>query len=213
MRELKLNTLGRYGKNASNLVLEEHSHCEVPAGCGGVVLRWRNPDDGLPFLLRIFTTHTCQVFLDGIVPPSTRSMIPFGPHVFSLIVSDLPAGAAAFAFAAIHDETEVSSRPRVSPPSRRRTAILTAADGRWKYTTTAPADDTWMRADFDDSGWPAMTQRPAPVFDQKDPQRYRLDSMLKTGAVCLGVEGPAARIWVRRSFHLVSARPPEPGKS
>ena len=34
MRELKLNTLGRYGKNASHLVLEEHSHCEVPAGCG-----------------------------------------------------------------------------------------------------------------------------------------------------------------------------------
>jgi sulfatase modifying factor 1 len=28
-------------------VLEAHSHCEVPAGCGGVVLQWRNPSAGL----------------------------------------------------------------------------------------------------------------------------------------------------------------------
>lgn len=36
-RELKLNSLGRYGKGGSRLVLEEHGHCEVPVGCGGAV--------------------------------------------------------------------------------------------------------------------------------------------------------------------------------
>ena len=40
----KLNGPDRYRKRSPRLVLEEHSHCEVPAGCGGVVLRWINTD-------------------------------------------------------------------------------------------------------------------------------------------------------------------------
>ena len=45
-RQLRINTLSRYRGRPPRLVLEEHNHCEVPAGCGGVVLRWRNFSDG-----------------------------------------------------------------------------------------------------------------------------------------------------------------------
>jgi hypothetical protein len=38
-KDLRLNSLSRYTKRSPEYVLEEHSHCEVPAGCGGVVLR------------------------------------------------------------------------------------------------------------------------------------------------------------------------------
>ena len=33
---LRLNTLNRFRKHSPRLLLEEYSHCEVPAGCGGV---------------------------------------------------------------------------------------------------------------------------------------------------------------------------------
>ncbi len=45
---LNLNNLDRYTKLSPRFVLEEYSHCEVPAGCGGIVLRWRNPEVGIP---------------------------------------------------------------------------------------------------------------------------------------------------------------------
>ncbi len=48
--ELKLNTIGRFVKRSPCLALEQHNHCEVPAGCGGVVLRWFNPSRGIPIL-------------------------------------------------------------------------------------------------------------------------------------------------------------------
>ena len=50
-RELKLNSISRSSKQSPRLVLEEHGHCEVPAGCGGVVLRWRGHDDPIPVKL------------------------------------------------------------------------------------------------------------------------------------------------------------------
>jgi hypothetical protein len=48
MSKKALNSLDRFRKHPGQLVLEEHGHCEVPAGCGGVVLRWRNPNPSPP---------------------------------------------------------------------------------------------------------------------------------------------------------------------
>src|SRR5687768_6072864 len=53
--DLKLNGLSRYAKESPRLVLEEYGHCEVPAGCGGVVLRWRNPDQPIPMVVHSFS--------------------------------------------------------------------------------------------------------------------------------------------------------------
>lgn len=39
-RDLELNSIDRYVKSSPRFVLEEHSHCEVPAGCGGGVWEW-----------------------------------------------------------------------------------------------------------------------------------------------------------------------------
>jgi hypothetical protein len=38
--DLSLNSIDRYRKRSNRLILEEHRSCELPAGCGGVVLRW-----------------------------------------------------------------------------------------------------------------------------------------------------------------------------
>lgn len=115
-RELKLNSLGRYGKGTSRLVLEEHGHCEVPAGCGGAVLRWRNPNSGLLFLLHAFGNDNGRILLDGAPPSSARPLVPFGEHVLSLAVTELVPGAVVPGFAAIDDESQFGF-PRVSQPT------------------------------------------------------------------------------------------------
>src|SRR5438132_10346894 len=130
-RDLKLNSLGRYGKGSSRVVLEEHGHCEVPAGCGGAVLRWRDPNAGLLFLVQLFAAGPSKMFIDGKEPASGWPLIPFGDHVVSIAVEGLIPGAAAMAFAGIHDESQ-SRFPRVSEPSGRKVNILSAPDGSWR---------------------------------------------------------------------------------
>ena len=46
-------------------MLEEYSHCEVPAGCGGVVLRWRDPEAGIPLRVSIASFGEAALFVDG----------------------------------------------------------------------------------------------------------------------------------------------------
>src|SRR5215469_14329438 len=185
-RDLKLNSLGRYGKNNSRLVLEEHSHCEVPAGCGGVVLRWRNPNSGLPFILHYFGSKG-TILLDGKPLTSARPLMSFGEHVLSFAVTDIVPGSVVLGFAGIHDETQYGF-PRVSQPSGRKISILSVADGSWKYVTNEPADEAWRLPGFDDSLWRVMTACEPPSLDKHDMQKYRLEKILKLGAGCLGIE-------------------------
>jgi hypothetical protein len=199
-RDLKLNSLGRYGKNSPRLVLEEHSHCEVPAGCGGVVLRWRNPNSGLPFLLHLFGSGKGSILLDGAAPSSGRPLISFGEHVLSLAATDFVPGTFVLGFAAIHDESRFSLR--VSHPSERKISILSAADGSWKYVTTEPGDDAWTCPGFDDSHWREMTACEPPSLDQQDMRKYRLETVLRFGATCLQIEGQSSRAWIRKSFTI-----------
>ena len=90
-RDLKLNSLGRYGKSNSRLVLEEHGHCEVPAGCGGVVLRWRNPNSCLLFIFHFFGSKG-TILLDGKTLTSVRLLISFEEHVLSFAVTYTGSG-------------------------------------------------------------------------------------------------------------------------
>ena len=46
--DLRVNTLHRFAKHSPTLILHEYSSCEVPAGCGGVVMRWIAPDQDAP---------------------------------------------------------------------------------------------------------------------------------------------------------------------
>ena len=99
--DLRLNTLDRYRKTSRQLALEVHSHCEVPAGCGGVVLRWRNPNSGLLFILHFFVSGKATILLDGKALTSARPLISFGEHVLSLAVTDIVSDSAILGFAEV----------------------------------------------------------------------------------------------------------------
>lgn len=189
-RELKLNSLSRYSKESPLLILEEHGHCEVPAGCGGVVLRWRDPRAGVPLLMRMYVEGECTLLFDGQPPPAARAVAPFGPHVLSFVVSGFDPAYLVLMFSVTDGSSPV---------------LVTAADGTWRHTASEPADDAWLRPGFDDSGWAPLAERPdrrPPDDPQVDHAQHRIDRVANDGAVGLGVAAAAPRVWIRREFTL-----------
>ena len=203
-RDLELNSLSRYSKQSPRFILEQYSFCEVPAGCGGVILRWRDPGIGLPILIKIYAGQEFHCYLDGEEIAANRPLIPFGEHVFAFEISQVDQRYLALAFIATFDENESQG----IYPSRRTgqtVRIASSADGTWKYSTREPADDTWKNVAYDDSDWPAMVQREArrPLGSPHDnSDKWRLEWVVERGCSPLGFDTPASRIWVRKRFHL-----------
>jgi len=201
-KDLRLNSIARYQKQSPEYVLEEHSHCEVPAGCGGVVLRWRNPHRTVPVEMWMYSTGSASFFLDGAEPPSGRTLVTYGEHVLCWTIEDFDPTAAILVFSGAFDTSGVNLL--VTPPAARDgNPILTAADGSWRYTYTPPADDEWMRPAYDDTSWLAMVARPITPPDEKAyGAGYRLKRLQALGAEGLGVVGAIPKVWIRRRFTL-----------
>jgi hypothetical protein len=162
-RDLRLNSLTRYSKQSPTFVLEEHSHCEVPAGCGGVVLRWRNPFRAIPISLWLASNGRVHLYLDGGAPVSARPTVAPGSHVLAFRASEFDNRSGILMCAAIFDEEDKEvNHTKVSRRTGVTVRIPSAADGSWKYSTTEPTDDSWMLPSFDDANWPAMVARDLP---------------------------------------------------
>ncbi|WUH98911.1 hypothetical protein OHR68_36275 [Spirillospora sp. NBC_00431] len=202
-RELKLNSLSRYSKSSSTYVLEEYGHCEVPAGCGGVVLRWRNPRDGVPLRLRLYLNGDGEMFLDGEPPPSAIPVVSFGEHVLAFELALPNPAYAVLNFAARFPPKWPETR--ATGPDEPRVSVVSAADGTWKYTDHAPGDDGWKSSGFDDSSWRSMVGNEE-LQPPEDPERnmahYRFRAVQREGGAGLGVPEPATRIWIRKTFEV-----------
>src|SRR5262245_38806375 len=135
-----LNSLARFRKQSGRLVLEEHSHCEVPAGCGGVVLRWRNPLAAVPLTFHLYTPVPAACFLDGAEVRTGRVDLAPGRHAVAFSLENVNLSAGLILFAAFH----LGTRTDQSPPAHVMETplqVLTADDGTWKCTLRRPATD------------------------------------------------------------------------
>jgi len=203
-RELRLNSLSRYAKESPLFILEEHGHCEVPAGCGGVVLRWRDPRVGVPVRLHLYTAGECRFQLDGVTTTSARPVVPYGEHVLAFALADVDPEFIALMFAAVYrpaDDPHVDS----VPAQTGEISILSGVDDGWRYSSTEPVDDGWTLPGFDDSGWQPMRgceERRPPEDSGWDRDRYQVDRLRELGAAGLGVTGGPGPVWVRKSFTL-----------
>jgi hypothetical protein len=82
--DLRLNTLHRFEKGAGRLTLREYSHCEVPAGCGGVVMRFLDPDDPPPVCVEVVVLGSADTWLDGERLTSSFTRMRGGHHLVAV---------------------------------------------------------------------------------------------------------------------------------
>ncbi len=200
--EQQLNSVERFRKQPGRLILEEHSHCEVPAGCGGVVLRWRNPFAAVPVTAQFYSPTRATFLIDGVAPPTARVDLAPGRHVVAFVLENADLSAGLFLFAAVHEpKTRQGTQAVVEQPLR----VLSADKDAWRSCLDAPPDD-WATVAFDDSGWPVLVQVPAPQLVQEDAGYWSLRRCTELGASCLGLPPPPltgrGTVWVRKVFEI-----------
>ena len=197
-RDLKLNSLSRYTKDSPRFILEAHNHCEVPAGCGGVVLRWWNPAQGTPVEIWLYTAGENEFSLDGKPAATGRPIVSPGPHAIALRISATDTEHGVLLFAAIYDEE--SGRPSLSRKTGRNLTLLSTGGEGWKYSLRDPGDEAWLLPGFDDSGWRAMVEKEVPKPERWN---YQYNRLIDRKARGLGVpDASASSIWVRKEFAL-----------
>jgi hypothetical protein len=201
--EQGLNSLSRFRKDPGRFVLEEHSHCEVPAGCGGVVLRWRQPGAPTAFTVYCYAAgEGAEWRLDGRKLSSGRVDLEPGRQVIACALPAVDRSRALILFAAVADAPEGASGTL---------KVVSAGDGTWKYALDEPPSN-WAWRSFDAGSWPALVARPAPSLADDEPGAYQARQCLRLGAVCLGLTRPGAswwnrlrgrrRVWVHKAFEV-----------
>ena len=184
---LRLNSLDRFSKHSTHLHLEEHGHCEVPAGCGGVVLRWYDPRAGVPVLFRAYIPGPSRIFLDGDALASSRPLVAPGRHVLAIELDASLPGQGLVMFSATYDPT-----PGDKAGSAR--LLLSLPGGAWVFNKSPAPDEAWRVCDDDPSGWGPMVQSPMDTPDRKAEwgRWNRFDALTRLGAQPLGMPvGPA----------------------
>jgi hypothetical protein len=197
-KDLKLNTLSRYTKESPRLVLEEHSHCEVPAGCGGVVLRCRNPQTGVPLTVSFYSAGEAALYLDAVELANAKVLVPWGTHVFAVTVSDFDHNYAILGLAA---GTDAMLDNRAGPAGGPPVTVSSMPGSNWKYTAEEPSGD-WMQPGFDESGWQPLVANSHSSEEAKSMASYRIERITEKGGRLLGIARPASKIWVRGKFNI-----------
>jgi|MudIll2142460700_1097286.scaffolds.fasta_scaffold36804_3 hypothetical protein len=201
--DLRLNSLERFSKQSPRLVLEVYSHCEVPAGCGGVVLRWRNQQLTLPLLFYTAIDGRTAVYVDGGPCDSARARLSFEEHLLALHLKGLTGTAPAFLFAARIDKSG-STQGAPDEGSTTLTGLLSTGDGTWRATGRRPASHEWLMPGFDDRDWAPLQAVELNPESIPDEMRWRYKELLGWNAAALALP-PAPEVWIRKHFRLERA--------
>ena len=197
-REPELNSLDRYVKSSPRFVLEEHSHCEVPAGCGGVVLRWRDRFTSIPVEIAaaIVGVESWDVRIDDVQPASARPLLGPGRHVLMITARGLVEGEFAFLVWATSPDT--GDDPLLWTPG---------PPDSWRATGREPEASAWTDPEFDVSSWAQCT----PGRLDEGALTYSMRRTRDLGAAPLTVDSSvpdevAPRVWLRAVFEIPPAR-------
>ena len=184
---LQINRLHRFAKHSPRLVLHEYSHCEVPAGCGGVVIRWIDPEQGRPARIEVRGHNTrATAWLDGVPLESAVCLLREGTRVVAVALERTAPGELPFT---------ISARP----DRRFEVELVTASAHRFCGTTTAPADPRWMMPETYDGDWAPLVDASAGALASLEPWRRRaFDSARERGQRVFGLL--ADRLWIRVAF-------------
>lgn len=156
--ELRLNSLDRWQKVSSTLILEQHSHCEVPAGCGGVVLRWRRPGDEVQVMVRTVPYAEEIVAFDG---EALRPRQLVRPGLHQLVVVCAPTTGRDGSLIAMVEVAVGDQRSQV--------VAATGMTPGWR-ARVAPPDPPHdpLRDGFAQPGWAQTEACEAPAWVERD---------------------------------------------
>lgn len=208
--ELQINSLDRFRKQPGRLVLEQHGGCEVPAGCGGVILRWRNPLAKVPLIFNFYTPARAKCYIDADEVETHRVDLAPGMHVLGMTMQDADLSRELLMVAAIAtpNTDPRGPRPVVVEPEYK---LLSSGDAGWKYDLDEPEDNAWMHSSFDDRHWLPLEQVSDPQLQREDDNYYAWDRCNRLGAKCLGLlpnlkgryrSGPEGSVWIRKVFEI-----------
>jgi hypothetical protein len=83
-------------------------------------------------------------------------------------------------------------------------ALVSTADGTWRFTLTDPGTDAWKSLPFDDRSWPSLTAMTPPQLRPGDIGAYQCRHCLDQGAALLGLPdaapGEETASWLARLF-------------
>jgi hypothetical protein len=186
--DLEINTLHRFAKHSPRLVLQEYSHCEVPAGCGGVVIRWYDPTAGAPALVRLSARgyDRAEVWLDGKLLATSYCQLAPGEHVIAVHLGALEsAGLRIIALGAMYDTDPDAD-------------IIHRGDARWRLAIATPIA-TWTQPGFADQAWSSPEPVSPELLEQvPDDDRWSFGRATETGQPLFAV--PAGESWLRVTF-------------
>jgi hypothetical protein len=154
--DLRLNTLHRFSKQSPRMTLQEYSHCEVPAGCGGVVLRWVAAGAGTPIRVGVAVLGEAEVWLDGTLLPGGHTRLVTGQHVLAIHVTKLGRLVWEDGRPWTHRPIPCAIHVDTDPGPRRANQAVSLlervrVDAR-RITYETPSADFFEPA-FDDRGW------------------------------------------------------------
>ena len=190
----RLNSLSRFSKK-SRLVLEAHSHCEVPAGCGGVVLQWSHPDEGAPLAIDVDSPLLVdELHLDGQRVKTSRVRVRPGEHLIALqlAVGRTPSDAPW---------VMINVTRHAEPAANERISAACSGTAAWRGTDAAPVAG-WQEPAFDDRAWPLLAPAEVERGSLSEWQRNPFDELMRQGTRPLALARRASRAWLRARFTL-----------
>lgn len=194
--DLNINSVDRFRKSSTRLVLEQHGSCEVPAGCAGVVLRWHDPDEGQPALFECASSGRVEMFVNGQAVAS-RAVLKWGENILAVRISDADA-AIPFSLSARRDIPSPESGELDEEFMILREGC-TDNDGSWRVSREALNVEDWVDSEFDDSGWDPLLDTNAQVPDDN---AWRFERLQRSGAVGLRLPGGASTLLVRTTMNV-----------
>lgn len=199
--DLRLNSIERFSKKSQRLILEEYGSCEVPAGCGGVVLRWNGIENGLRANVRIDKpTGEVESFFNGEPVGNSRARIPFGVGIFALHFTELEAGFDWLVVTVQHSAASWGQ----GREKRVLHEVSSCQGSQWLWTDQAPPGN-WNALDYDDSDWLLLAPSQMKLEDLEEKQRWKY-RMQTDDFLPLGLP-PKKEIWIRRRYQLDSPAP------
>ena len=202
--DLNLNSVDRFRKQSKNLVLESHSHCEVPAGCGGAVLRWVDPNQGIPLSFVGGFLADAKIFVDGEEVVGTRINLQPGEHLLCIELTNFAEVEEASLFS-WYCQRDVPSQD-FDESTMVLGSCLSSDDQTWVAKPWAEPDETthWLHVEFEDEQpdlWQPLIASSFVMSEEYERNQWFINRAAAHGAIVLDLpKGKCVRI--RKLFTL-----------